>query len=75
VWSQLLVEEVLQLEGAAALRGIGRVERRVRVALLDRGEDRGRVGDRAPVHLQQRQGDALATGQGEGDRDVRPRQR
>jgi len=72
---QLLVEEVLQLEGVAALLGIGRVERRVRVALLDRSEDRGRVGDRAPVHLQQRQGDALAAGQREGDRDVAPRQR
>lgn len=54
--SQLLVEVVLQLEGAAALFGLGGVEGPIRAALLEGDDDRGRVGDRPPVELQDRKG-------------------
>src|SRR6185436_16706093 len=57
IWAELLVEEVLQLEGAAQLRGIGGIEGRLREALLERGDDRGRVGDRLPVELEHREGE------------------
>ena len=43
--SQLLVEEILELERATALRRILGVERWLRPALLDRGDDSGRVAD------------------------------
>ena len=74
--AQLLVEEVLQLERAAALLGVGRVERRLGVALLERGDDRGRVADRAAVHLQHREGRCCSPRVSQKrDRDVHPRQR
>jgi hypothetical protein len=45
VWSQLLVEEVLELERATPLRRILGVQRWLWPALLDRGDDSGRVAD------------------------------
>jgi hypothetical protein len=49
VRSELLVEEVLELERATTLRLILGIERRLRPPLLDRGDDPRRVADRAPV--------------------------
>ena len=54
VRSQLLVEELLEFERATPLRRIVRVEPRVRPAHLDRGDDSGRIADRATVEGQHR---------------------
>jgi hypothetical protein len=47
IWAELLVEELLQLQRPSPLLGVGRVESRLRMAFLESGDDRGRVGDRA----------------------------
>src|SRR5262249_9270464 len=47
--AEFFIEEVLELEGALPLGRILGVERRLRPALLDRGDDSGRVPDRLPV--------------------------
>jgi hypothetical protein len=83
VGPQLLVEEVLQLERAAALLGVGGIERRLGEALLERGDYLGRVADRPPLELQHREGDVagvagephrgrdVGAGDGDGAADVR----
>ena len=43
------VEELLELERPAALLGVGRIQRRLREALLQGGDDRRRIGDPAAV--------------------------
>ena len=70
VGPELLVEEVLEGEGAPALVGVGRVERGLGLALLERGDDRGRVADVAAVDGQHREGDLGAAGEPERERDV-----
>jgi hypothetical protein len=49
VGAELLVEELFELERSLPLRRIRRIERWVRPALLDRGDDARRIADRAPV--------------------------
>jgi hypothetical protein len=67
---QLLVEEVLQLEGPTALGGVGGIEGGIRMALLERGDDRGGVADGLPVEPQDRKRAAAAPRQGERDDHV-----
>ena len=57
---QLLVEEVLELQRARPLGGVGRVQRGLRRVLLERGDDGGGVADRAAVELEHRQPALLA---------------
>ena len=52
---QLLVEELLQLECAAAIVRVRRVERRLRVVALQPLDDLRRVVDRVAVQLQDRE--------------------
>lgn len=49
VGAEFLVEELLELERPAALLGIGGIQRRLRDALLQGGDDRRRVGDPSAV--------------------------
>jgi hypothetical protein len=51
VRSQLIVEELLEFERATPLSRILGVERWPRPALLDRGDDSGRIADRAALRL------------------------
>ena len=50
----LLVEELLELQGAPELARIGGIERRIRVALLQRLDDAGRIADPLTVQRQHR---------------------
>jgi hypothetical protein len=45
VGPEFLVEELLELERPAALLEVGRIQRRLRAALLQGGDDRRRIGD------------------------------
>src|SRR3954454_16722824 len=47
--AELLVEEVLEIERPAALLEVRGVERRVRVGVLEVGDDARRIADRVPV--------------------------
>jgi len=46
IWSQLLVEVVLQFERAPAFLRIVRVERRLRIGVLERLDNPRRIGNR-----------------------------
>ena len=70
IGAELLVEELLQLERAAPLGDVRRVERRLGVALLQRGDDRGRVADSLSVDAEHGEGVVGAAGEPEGDRHV-----
>src|SRR5207253_11294846 len=70
VRSELFVEEVLELERPAALDRVRRVQRWLRVAFLERADDRGRVADAPAVELEDRRCVAPAAGQCERDRHV-----
>ena len=75
VGSELLVEEVLELQRPAPLIWVGGVQRRLGVALLEGGDDRRRVADRTAVELEQGEGLVLAAGDEQRRRHVRPRRR
>ena len=49
IGAERLVEELLELECSSPIVGIGRVERRLGVAALERLDDPGRVSDRDAV--------------------------
>jgi hypothetical protein len=75
VRTELLVEELLQLERPRTLAGIARIERGLGHRFLERGDDLGGVADRPAVELQDGERVAAASRQDEGDRDVRARGR
>src|SRR5205823_6461018 len=70
VGAELFVKEVLELERPAALDRLRRVQRWLRVAFLERADNRGRVADAPAVELEDRQRVAAAAGQRERDRHV-----
>lgn len=72
VRSQLLVEELLERERTLPLRRIVRIERSLRPALLDRGDDSRRIADRPPVEGEHGRRRRIA-GQTLGLQDVEPR--
>ena len=72
VGTQLLVEEVLQLQRPAALDRVLGIERRLRIAPLERRDDLRRVADRLAVELQHREGRDRAAGQRQGSDHVEP---
>ena len=61
--ADLGVEVVLELERPRALRRVGRIQGRVGVKLLQRGDDRRRVADGPAVDLEDRQRAPAAAGQ------------
>src|SRR5437763_14731453 len=70
VGAELFVEEVLELKRPAALDRLRRVQRWLRVAFLERADDRGRVADAPAVEFEDRRRVAPAAGQRERDRHV-----
>src|SRR5438552_10582605 len=72
--AEVLVEELLELERAPALPGVGRIQRRIGKALLERGDDARGVPDRSAVDLEHGEGGHPA-GQGKRDKHVGPGQR
>jgi hypothetical protein len=71
---ELLVEELLELQRAAPLVRIRRVERRRRELLLEGRDDRGRVAYRPAVELDHGEGDLPALGEPQSDGHVPARQ-
>ena len=71
VGSQLLVEEVLELERAPARAGVGRIERRLGVTVLDGLDDPRRIADCHAVELQY--GERRRAGEAPRDRPVASR--